>query len=113
MLVEGVEAWKAADVKAVAAYLRTPAPETTLALVGGRARQGRAGVAKAVARREGRAAALGRAPGSAAVSWVGEQFRLHGASAEPEACRLLLELVGEDMYELTSEVDKLATWAAG
>src|SRR4051794_9966135 len=33
IVVDGVEAWKAPDVKAIAAYLKTPAPATTLALV--------------------------------------------------------------------------------
>jgi DNA polymerase-3 subunit delta len=45
--------------------------------------------------------------------WVGEQFQVHGTKAEPEACRLLVELVGEDLYELATEIDKLATWASG
>ncbi len=52
-------------------------------------------------------------PKKSLQSWVAEQFRLQGASAEPEACRALLELVGDEMYDLASEVDKLATWAAG
>ena len=37
---------------------------------------------------------------------------MHGAKAEPAACRRLSELVGDDLYELAGEVDKLATWAA-
>src|SRR5262249_15216840 len=45
--------------------------------------------------------------------WVAEQFKLQGASAEPEACRALVELVGDDLYELAIEVDKLAVWADG
>jgi DNA polymerase-3 subunit delta len=32
---------------------------------------------------------------------------------DPAACRALVELVGDDPDELTSEVDKLATWAGG
>jgi len=43
--------------------------------------------------------------------WVAEQFELHGAKADPEACRALLELVGGDLYALSAEIDKLATWA--
>jgi DNA polymerase III delta subunit len=34
IVVDGVDAWKAADAKAIAAYLKAPAPATTLALVG-------------------------------------------------------------------------------
>ena len=33
VVVDGVEAWKAADAKAVAEYLKSPAPGSTLALV--------------------------------------------------------------------------------
>src|SRR5262249_14197705 len=40
-----------------------------------------------------------------------EQFKINGVHAEPEACRLLAELVGSDLHELAGEVDKLATWA--
>ena len=45
--------------------------------------------------------------------WIGEQFKLHGATADASACRLLAELVGDDLYELASEVEKVATWASG
>ena len=43
--------------------------------------------------------------------WVAEQFARFGAKAEPDACRALVEMVGDDLDELASEVDKLATWA--
>jgi len=108
VLVEGVEAWKAADAKAVADYLKAPAPGTTLALVAAELKKD-APIAKAVA-------------GSGDVliwdvaqrgmpGWVAEQFKLRGVQADAEACRLLIELVGDDLYELATEVDKLATWA--
>jgi DNA polymerase-3 subunit delta len=45
--------------------------------------------------------------------WVGEQFARLGAKAEPDACRALVETVGDDLDSLASEIDKLATWAAG
>jgi DNA polymerase-3 subunit delta len=45
--------------------------------------------------------------------WIADQFAVHGAKAEPSACRRLSELVGDDLYELAGEVEKLATWAAG
>ncbi len=106
--VDGVESWKAADVAAVAAYLKAPSPDTTLALVAGEIKKDSA-LAKAVA-------AVGDlllwdVPQKTLPSWVLEQFKLHGVSADIDACRLLIELVGEDLYELASEVDKIATWA--
>ena len=33
VVVEGIDAWKAPDAKAIADYLKSPAPGTTLALV--------------------------------------------------------------------------------
>src|SRR5262249_6154967 len=45
--------------------------------------------------------------------WLAEQFKLYGAKADPDACRRLADLVGDDPYELAGEVEKLATWANG
>ena len=110
VLFEGVEAWKAPDAKAIAAYLASPAPGTTLALVAAELRKD-APLAKAVA---GRGTLLiWDVAASAVPKWVAEQFTVHGTSAEPEACRLLADLVGDDLYELASEIDKLVTWAGG
>jgi DNA polymerase-3 subunit delta len=110
IVATGVEAWKAEDAKALVAYLKAPAPATTLALVGGQLKKD-SPLAKAVA-------ALGEVliwdvPKRGLQGWVAEQFKLQNASAEPEACRALVELVGDDLYELAIEVDKLAVWADG
>jgi len=45
--------------------------------------------------------------------WVAEQFGRFGAKADADACRALIDIVGDDLDELTTEIDKLATWAAG
>lgn len=108
VVVEGVEGWKAADAKAVAAYLKAPAPGTTLALVAAELKKD-APIAKTVA-----AAGdllIWDVTAKAIPRWIADQFKLHDAKAEPEACRLLAELVGDDLYELAGEVEKIATWA--
>jgi DNA polymerase III subunit delta len=110
IVVNGVEAWKAADAKAIAAYLKAPAPATTLALVGGELKKD-APIAKVVA--AAGEVLLWEVPKRGLQRWVAEQFQVHGATIEPEAARLLVELVGEDLYELATEIDKLATWAGG
>jgi DNA polymerase-3 subunit delta len=109
IVVEGVEGWKADDAKAVTAYLKEPAPETTLALVGGELKKD-APIAKAIGSRG--ETLLYEVPKGLA-GWVGEQFKVRGTTADAETCRLLIELVGDDLYELATEVDKLATWAGG
>ncbi|HZQ80780.1 MAG TPA: DNA polymerase III subunit delta [Gaiellaceae bacterium] len=110
VLVDNVEAWKAPDAKAVAEYLKSPTPETTLALVGGELKKD-APIAKAVA---GSGDVLVWDVQTKAIHrWIAEQFTLHGAKADVEVCRRLSELVGDDLYELAGEVEKLAVWASG
>ena len=101
--------WKAADVEAVSVYLSNPAPDTVPALVERMSRRRHAleALAKAGQILEFAVAKKG------VQGWVAEQFRLRGVSAEPEASALLVQLVGDDSRSLASEVDKVATWAAG
>ncbi len=110
VVVDGVEAWKAADVKEVESYLVTAAQMTVLALVG-----------DGVKRDSPLAKAVGKA-GDVLVydvskkqlpEWVAEQLARLGASADRDACRALVEAVGDDVSELASEIQKLATWANG
>jgi DNA polymerase-3 subunit delta len=108
IVVDRVETWKAADAKEIASYLKAPAPATTLALVAGELKKD-APIAKAVA--GAGEVLLWDVPKRGLQRWVGEQFQVHGAKIEPEAARVLVELVGEDLYELATEIDKLATWA--
>jgi DNA polymerase III subunit delta len=109
VLVEEVEHWKAADTKAVAAYLADPAPETVLALTGDV--RADSALAKACAKR-GEVLVYDVAK-RALPGWVAEQFSRLGANADGDACRALVELVGDDLEALATEVDKLATWAGG
>ena len=108
VLVDEIERWKAADAKAVADYLAAPTPETVLALVG-----------EGIRRDSPLAKACSKA-GDMLVyevskrdlpKWVGEQFGRHAVKASAEACRALAELVGDNLQELSTEVDKLAAFA--
>ena len=114
VVVEDVERWKAADLKALDDYVRAPAPATVLVLVGSDVKRDSA-LAKAAAKagevlvydlpKRGRKADLPR--------WVEAQLRERGVLIDPDAARALVELVGENAHELAGEVDKLATWAEG
>jgi DNA polymerase III subunit delta len=108
VVVEEADRWKAADAKAIAAYLASPAPDTVLALVAAELKKDSA-LAKACAK-----------AGDVLVydvqkrrlpEWVGKQFADRGVSVDAAAARLLVEVVGEDPEELASEIDKIATWA--
>jgi len=114
VVVEQVERWKAAEVKRIEEYLKRPAPTTVLALTGEEVKRDSA-LAKSVAKtgellvydlpKRGRKADLPR--------WVEAQLAERGIKIDAEAARALVELVGEDTQELATEIDKLATWAAG
>lgn len=110
VIVEEVEHWKAADVKVIAAYLASPAPDTVLALVAVELKKDSA-LGKACAKVGDVLVydvAKRRLP-----EWVKQQFADRSVDADAEAARLLVEIVGEDPEELATEVDKIATWAAG
>jgi DNA polymerase III subunit delta len=114
VIVEDVQRWKAADLKALGEYLPRPAPTSVLVLVGDEVKRD-SQLAKAVAQagevlvydlpKRGRKADLPR--------WVEAQLRERGVLVDPEAARAIVELVGENTDELATEIDKLATWAAG
>ena len=108
VVVTEVDRWKAGDVKAVAAYLGSPAPDTVLALVGEETKKDSA-LAK-VCGKVGDVLAYD-VPKRRLDTWVAKLFADRGVPADAEACSVLVELVGEDPEALASEADKLATWA--
>jgi DNA polymerase III subunit delta len=110
VIVDEVERWKAADAKDVAAYLASPSPATVLALVAEEIKTDSA-LAKACAK-AGEILAYD-VPKKKLPEWVAEQFARVGAKADRDACRALVELVGDSLDELATEVEKLATWANG
>jgi DNA polymerase-3 subunit delta len=102
--------WKAADVKSIEEYVASPAPGTVLALVAAELKKD-APLTKACAK-----------AGDVLVfdvvkkkidAWVAERFKEAGVKAEPGAAAALVQLVGDDLQQLASEVDKLALWAGG
>lgn len=108
VLVENVDRWKAADVKAIEAYLASPAPATVLALVGEEVKK-ESPLAKACAK-AGAVLAYDVAK-KKLDAWVAERLKQAGVRAEPEASAALVQLVGEDLHQLASEIEKLALWA--
>jgi DNA polymerase-3 subunit delta len=110
VIVEDVDRWKAADAKAVVAYLASPAPDTVLALVASELKKDSA-LGKACAKAGD--LLVYDVPKRRLGEWVVRQFADRGVNADAEAARLLIDVVGEDPEELASEVDKIATWSGG
>jgi DNA polymerase III subunit delta len=110
VIVDTVEKWKADDAKAVAAYAADPTPGALLALVATELRKD-ATLLKTVSK-SGEVLVYDVAKRDL-PRWVAEQFKRLDTPADAATCRALVELVGENLEELSSEVEKLATWAAG
>jgi len=104
VVVHGVETWKAADMKELEAYLAAPAPTTVLALVGDGIKRD-AALAKAVAK-AGQILAYDVSK-KQLPEWAAEQFARLGAPADRDACRALVEAVGDDVGD-TPEVHRTA-----
>lgn len=111
VVVEGVERWKKADVDEVTAYLDDPVPGAVLALVMLETPRSDA-LAKAVAK-AGRVLTFDAPKPRDLPSWVLAQFQAREATADQDAARALIEIVGDDLDALATEADKIATWAAG
>ena len=110
VVVDAVETWKAADTKEVEAYLAEPAPATVLALVGDGIKLDSA-LARTV-KKAGDVLAYD-VQKKQLPEWVSEQFGRLGVAADRDACRALVEAVGDDLGDLASEIRKLSTWAGG
>jgi DNA polymerase III subunit delta len=102
--------WKATDVETVASYLDSPAPATVLALVAEDLKASSA-LWKACAK-AGEVLVWDVAKGKV-QEWVSKQFHDRGVRAEPDAVTALIQLVGDDLRALKTEVDKIGTWANG
>ena len=111
IVVEGVERWRKADIEAITAYLSDPVPGAVLALVAGETLRGDT-LAKAVSS-VGQVLAFDAPKPRDLPSWVRAQFEARGATIDADAARALVEIVGDDLAALTTEADKIATWAAG
>jgi DNA polymerase-3 subunit delta len=111
VVVEGVERWKAEDAAAIAAYAREPTPGSILALVAGEPLKTKA-LSDACAK-TGSVLVFDVPKPRDLPGWVRQQFERLGAPIESDAARALVEIAGEDATTLSSEVDKLAAWAAG
>jgi DNA polymerase-3 subunit delta len=108
VIVEEVERWKAADTKAIAAYLGSPAPDTVLALVAAELKKDSA-LAKACAKAGD--LLVYDVPKRRIAEWVTKQFSDRRVTIDQEAVRLLVEVVGEDPVGVF-EVEQLAAGCA-
>ncbi|MEK6275022.1 MAG: DNA polymerase III subunit delta [Actinomycetota bacterium] len=111
VVVHGVEAWRKADVEAVADYLKDPVEGAVLALVAEEALRGT--TLPELCKKKGQVLSFDVPKPSNLHSWARSELKRLGVQADADAARALVELVGDDTIALSSELEKLATWAGG
>jgi DNA polymerase III subunit delta len=111
VIVEGVESWRAADAEAVEGYLADASPGAVLALV---SRETPKSSALAdLAGKRGQVLAYDVPRPRSPSAWVAAEFKRLGVEVDTEAARALVEIVGDDVLMLASEIEKIAAWASG
>ncbi len=111
VVVHGVERWRKGDVDAVGAYLKKPAPGAVLVLVAQEALKITA--LASLCEKHGQLLQFDVPRPANLHAWVRSEFERLGAKADAEAARALVEISGEDVIALASEIDKLISWAGG
>jgi DNA polymerase III subunit delta len=111
VVVEGVETWRAADVEGVASYLADSSPGAVLALWAHETPK--SGALADLVAKHGQVLAFDVPRPRSPSAWVAGEFKRLGVEVEADAARTLVDVVGDDVLTLASEIEKIATWAAG
>ncbi|MEP6909621.1 MAG: DNA polymerase III subunit delta [Actinomycetota bacterium] len=109
VVVHGIEAWRKEDIEAVAAYLKDPVEGAVLAFVVEEALRGTTLVE--LCEKKGQVLRYDVPKPSNLHTWARSEFKRMGVSADADAARALVEIVGDDTAALTSELEKIAAWA--
>jgi DNA polymerase III subunit delta len=111
VVVRGIEVWRKEDIEAVSGYLQDPVEGAVLALVAEEALRGT--TLTALCEKKGQVLRYDVPKASNLHNWARAEFKRLGVSADADAARALVELVGDDTIALSSELDKIAAWADG
>jgi hypothetical protein len=105
VVIEEVERWKKPDEDAVARYAADPVTGAVLALVAGDLK---GSSLPALCAKVGEVLTFEVPRQRDLPTWVRAQFERLGVQADGEAARALVEIVGEDVSALATEVEKLS-----
>ena len=111
VVVRGVERWRKADVDTVGAYLEQPAPGAVLALIADEPLK--SGSLGQLCAKYGKVLQFDVPKPANLHAWVRAEFGRLGATVDADGARALVEICGDDVTTLASEVDKILAWAGG
>lgn len=93
------------EYKLLVDYLKDPNPSSTLLMTSSEWKRSSAPFKKLSAYAE--ATELRRPYGKALVKWVGDRFRKSGKTIDPHLAEILIQITGEDLGILATEIDKV------
>lgn len=111
VVVEGVEGWKAPDIAALSGYLADTSPGAVLTLVANEAPKSSA--LADVVEANGQVLSYDVPRPRSPSTWVAAEFKRLGVAVDADAARALVEIVGDDVFTLAGEVEKIVTWSDG
>jgi DNA polymerase III delta subunit len=111
VVVEGVETWRAGDIESVAAYLTDSSPGAVLAMWAHEAPK--SGALADLVAKHGKVLAFDVPRPRSPSAWVAGEFKRLGVDVDADAARALVDIVGDDVLTLASEIEKIATWSGG
>ena len=111
VVVEGVETWRAGDVESIGTYLADASPGAVLALWAHATPK--VGALADLVAKHGQVLAFDVPKPRSPSAWVAGEFKRLGVEVDADAARALVDIVGDDVLTLASEIEKIATWAAG
>ncbi len=100
------EVHKLPDYKELTSYLKDPNPSSTLFMTSSEMKKSESGYRTLSACCD--ASELRRPYGRSLVSWVRARFRSQGKEIEPALCELLVQVSGDNLGLLATEIDKIA-----
>lgn len=109
LLADGVEKWRATQIKRLAEAMAAMPEETTVVLVA----RGEApkGLPEAVQAARGEILGFSAPKRKELPGWVAEAARKRGLRLNARAARLLVQRTGDSTVRLGSELDRIALWA--
>jgi DNA polymerase III subunit delta len=111
VVVEGVEGWKASDIEALSGYLADASPGAVLTLLANETPKSSA-LGDVVAA-SGQVLSYDVPRPRSPSTWVAAEFKRLGVTVDADAARALVDIVGDDVFTLAGEVEKIVTWSDG
>ena len=105
------EVQKLEDYKELVSYLKDPNPASTLLMTSSELKRSDAGYRSLSAQCEARE--LKRPHGKALTGWVRNQFKARGKEIDTGLCELLVQISGENLGLLATEIEKIVLGSGG